>query len=84
MTQAAAHAALNSFIAGQRNAGRRVVLVITGKGGRSAESPVGVLRRQVPMWINQPPLREMVLGLSPAAPRDGGDGALYLLLRRAK
>ena len=81
MTQSEAHAELNSFIAECRMADRRSVLVITGKG---SVREGGVLRRMVPRWLNQPPLREMVIAIEQAIPRDGGAGAYYLLLRRRR
>jgi DNA-nicking Smr family endonuclease len=79
-TQAEAHRALVGFVAGSAAAGRRCVLVITGKGTRGA----GVLRASVPAWLNDPALRPKVLAFAPARPRDGGEGALYVLLRRAR
>ena len=53
------------------------MLVITGKG-RAGD---GVLRREVPLWIGQPPLDRLVIAYEPAAAAHGGDGALYLRLR---
>lgn len=80
MTQDAAHGALTAFIAHSFDAGRRCVLVITGKGREGG----GVLRAQVPRWLNQSPLRERILGFSYARPHHGGDGALYVLVRRRR
>ncbi|HZH28662.1 MAG TPA: Smr/MutS family protein [Azospirillaceae bacterium] len=82
MTQAQAHAALVSFILRCWNEDRRTVLVITGKG--SVGEGGGVLRRAVPRWLNEPPLRERILGINEAAQRDGGVGALYVLLKRRR
>ena len=79
MTQAEAHRALNGFVAGSRAVGRRVVLVITGHGRISG----GVLKEAVPRWLNEPGLRPHLLAIARAQPRDGGAGALYLLLRKA-
>lgn len=81
LTQAAAERALAAFLAEAQAAGRRCVLVITGKGTTSEGG--GVLRREVPRWLNQAPNRARVLGFDHALPRDGGLGALYVLLRRA-
>ena len=81
MTQVEAHAELNGFIAECRMADLRCVLVITGKG---SVREGGVLRRMVPRWLNQPPLRGMVIAIEQATPRDGGGGAYYLLLRRRR
>jgi DNA-nicking Smr family endonuclease len=76
-TQDDAYRALTSFIDGARGAGRRSVLVITGKGQ-------GVLKSAVPRWLNQPPLRAHVLSFGYAQQRDGGSGALYVLLRKSR
>lgn len=80
MKQPAAHTALNGFILRSHDLGRRTVLVITGKG-RIGQGG-GVLRAEVPNWLNQEPLRKKVLAFFPAQPRDGGSGALYVLLKR--
>ena len=86
--QVTAHDRLRRFVVEQATAGRRCVLVITGKGEVPTERydrPVrGVLRRQVPMWLAAPDLRPHVVGLRPAGPQHGGDGAYYLLLRKPK
>ena len=83
MTQAAAHRALNGFILRQRESGSRCVLVITGKGS-AATGEIGVLRANLPRWLAEPPLGGLVLGAVPAQPKDGGDGAFYILLRRER
>ena len=80
MTEAQAHRALAAFIDSSRRAGRRCVLVITGRGLGASGS--GVLRRAVPRWLDEARLRPQILAVAPAQPRDGGAGALYLLLRR--
>ena len=82
MTQAEAHAALAHFLRRAQQAGARFVLVITGKGGRSGEH--GVLRRQVPHWLELPEFRDAVLGFEAAHVTHGGEGALYVRLRRAR
>jgi len=83
MTQAAAHGALERFLADGVAAGRRAVLVVTGRGGRGSE-PGGVLRTAVPRWLNEPAFRGHVLAFATARPEHGGGGALYLLLKRAR
>lgn len=87
MTQQAAHAALLRFVRAAQADGAKTVLVITGKGGpRPDADPYterGVLRRQVPLWLAAPDLREVVLGIEAAHVGHGGEGALYVRLRRA-
>jgi DNA-nicking Smr family endonuclease len=80
MTQAAAIVRLAEFIARAEAAGKRCVLVITGKGLASG----GVLRDQVPRWLNLPPNRARVLAFDYAQPQHGGSGALYVLLKRRR
>lgn len=80
LTQDMAHAQLTAFIQRCWITQRRCVLVVTGKGAQG----FGILRAQVPRWLNQSPLRERILGFSYAQPRHGGDGALYVLIRRQR
>jgi len=99
MTQVQAHAALADFTERCQRAGMRCVLVITGKGGSGKDRSgkdrpdkggrlpgdgPGILRRAVPEWLRQPPNGPRVLRFFPAKPRDGGEGALYVLLRRER
>jgi DNA-nicking Smr family endonuclease len=72
--------ALTSFLLGAHTRGYRAVLVVTGKGSRSGG--VGVIRASVAEWVAQPPLRAIVAGVSPAHRRHGGEGAVYVTLRR--
>jgi len=81
-TQAEAHHALAAFIHSSSEAGRRCVLVITGRG-LGLNGP-GVLKSAVPRWLDEAELRHKILAVAPAQPRDGGAGALYLLLRRRR
>ncbi|MFO1152331.1 MAG: Smr/MutS family protein [Rhodospirillales bacterium] len=83
MTQEEAHRALARFLATAQAAGRRSVLVITGKGYGSGGS-IGVLKTNVPHWINETPNRERVLALTHASRSHGGEGALFVLLRRLR
>jgi DNA-nicking Smr family endonuclease len=78
MTQAEAHRALGNFVRASRSAGRRCVLVITGRGSVGG----GVLRAAVPRWLAEAELRPHLLAVATAQPRDGGAGALYVMLRR--
>jgi DNA-nicking Smr family endonuclease len=80
MTQAEAHRALAGFVRISQTIGRRCVLVITGHGRASG----GVLKTAVPRWLAEPDLRAGILAIAAAQPRDGGSGALYLLLRRVR
>jgi DNA-nicking Smr family endonuclease len=80
MTAAQAERQLSRFITRAVGDGRRCVLVITGKGANNN----GVLKHLVPMWLTSPPLGAGVLALSQAVPTDGGDGALYVMLRRRR
>jgi DNA-nicking Smr family endonuclease len=85
MTQARAHGALLRFLLRAHGDGCSFVLVITGKGRTGgAESERGVLRRQVPLWLGLPEFRVMVVGFEEAHLGHGGEGALYVRLRRAR
>ena len=44
----------------------------------------GVLREAVPRWLNEPPLRPRIIAFTQAQPKDGGHGALYVLLKRPR
>ena len=81
-TQAQAHDDLHDFVARAHASGKRMVLVITGKGITASKS--GVLKENVPRWLNEPGLRRHVLAFDYAEPQHGGEGALYLLLKRHK
>jgi DNA-nicking Smr family endonuclease len=82
-----AHPRLTSFILSSAAAGKRLVLVITGKGKPRDEAPPmpvrdGILRHQVPHWLALPPLSAVILQIAPAHISHGGTGALYVYLRR--
>lgn len=78
MTQDRAKAALESFLHRAWDDGWRAVLVITGKGVQGD----GVLRRRVPEWLGAIHLAHIVAGISEAHRRHGGEGALYVALKR--
>jgi DNA-nicking Smr family endonuclease len=69
---------LERFIRQSWNEGYRAVLVITGKGLLGD----GVLRRLTPEWLAAPRLRDIVAGISESHRRHGGEGALYVALKR--
>jgi DNA-nicking Smr family endonuclease len=75
-----AQRALDRFLVESQVQGKRCVLVITGKGREDS----GALRREVPIWLNRPAIRAMVVSFTYAQPKDGGQGALYILLKRRR
>ena len=85
MTQTRAHRALSGFLQRAHSDGLTFVLIITGKGRTiGAESERGVLRRQVPLWLNLPEFRTLVVGFEEAHIGHGGEGALYVRIRRSR
>jgi DNA-nicking Smr family endonuclease len=78
--QEEAHRVLRNFLTRAQARGAKLVLVVTGKGRTAAEP--GVLRRAVPLWLEAPELRSIVVGFGEATPTHGGSGALYVRLRR--
>ncbi|TCK99804.1 DNA-nicking Smr family endonuclease [Shimia isoporae] len=87
MTAQQAHGALNRFIMGAHSGGKRLVLVITGKGkDKFDDGPIpirrGVLKHQVPQWLALPPLSGCVMQVAEAHISHGGSGAYYVYLRR--
>ena len=90
MTVAQAHPALISFIMTAQANGKRLVLVITGKGGKREElgaiapQRMGALKRQVPIWLTMAPVSSTVLQVTESHIKHGGAGAYYVYLRRAR
>jgi DNA-nicking Smr family endonuclease len=86
LRQHEAHDALRAFLHRAQRDGARVVIVVTGKGGRMAGDfeETGVLRRAVPLWLHMPDFRPLVVGFEEAARHHGGSGALYVRLRRVR
>ena len=84
MTQSRAHHALSAFLHRAHHDGLTFVLIITGKGKIGAESERGVLRRQVPHWLSLPEFRALVVGFEEAHIGHGGEGALYVRIRRSR
>jgi DNA-nicking Smr family endonuclease len=85
MTQEEAHRALQRFIPSAAKAGTRTLLIITGKG-KTADGKTGggVLKRMVPLWLQETSLRGYIIALSTAPVKDGGSGALYVRLKKKK
>ena len=88
-TLASAHPRLIGFIQDAHASGKRLVLVVTGKGkSKQDEGPIpirrGVLKHQVPAWLAQPPLGAIVLQVTEAHQSHGGGGAYYVYLRRTR
>ena len=85
MTQTRAHRALLGFLQRAHHEGLTFVLIITGKGRvGGAEAERGVLRRQVPQWLSLPEFRSLVVGFEEAHIGHGGEGALYVRIRRSR
>ena len=89
MTQRQAHAALIEFIQTSFDDRKRNLLVITGKGRPQGQDEVagyrkreGILKSIVPKWLDEPPLRSLVLAFTTSQREHGGAGALYVLLRK--
>ncbi len=74
------------FSARAKARGAKVVLVITGKGfrGDAGAGERGVLRRMVPMWLGLAEFRSYVVSFESASIAHGGEGALYVTLRRLR
>jgi DNA-nicking Smr family endonuclease len=93
-TEAAAHQALLNFLKGARTRGAKLVLVVTGRGPKHDEDapfdlgfdrgPRWVLKAAVPRWLKEPEFAGLVAGARQAHRRHGGEGALYVYLRKAR
>jgi len=85
LTQSEAHAELLHFLRAASGRGARLVLVITGKGRRGeGDGERGVLRRQVPQWLGLSEFRPFVVGFEDAHITHGGEGALYVRVRKTR
>jgi DNA-nicking Smr family endonuclease len=86
LTQSEAHHALLHFLRRAQGDGHKFALVITGKGRMKFETEreAGVLRREVPRWLRLKEFRDYVVGYEPAHVGHGGEGALYVRLRRLR
>ncbi len=92
MTCVQAHQKLYDFLSRAQMNGKRAILVVTGKGGPKRdlgqyrfsefENSHGILKREVPMWLSGGSMRHMIVSFQEARARDGGAGALYVVLKR--
>jgi DNA-nicking Smr family endonuclease len=93
MTESRAHGAMLSFLRGAQHRGFKLVLVVTGKGKKMADDAPfdmelqqrsrGVLRSAVPRWLNEPGFAGLIAGTRAAHKKHGGEGALYIYLRKS-
>jgi DNA-nicking Smr family endonuclease len=91
-TERDAHRALLLFLRSAQLRRHRLVLIVTGKGAKFApDAPFdlelnyrsrGVLKALVPRWLREPELAAMIAVMRPAHRKHGGEGALYVYLRR--
>jgi DNA-nicking Smr family endonuclease len=79
LTEAAAHGSLLTFLAAAHRRGDRLVLVVTGKG----DTGRGVLKQMVPRWLDEAPMAKIIVDKRWAHRRHGGEGALYVYLRKS-
>ncbi|HEY0281165.1 MAG TPA: Smr/MutS family protein [Rhizomicrobium sp.] len=91
LTESAAYRALTFFLQAAHKRGDRLVLVVTGKGAPAASEPFaleprsrGVLKTMVPRWLGEPQFARLIADMRGAHRRHGGEGALYLYLRKPK
>lgn len=82
MTRDQAQGAVRRFIEASQSMGRRTVLVITGKG--YSQGGDGVLRSELPRWLNADPLRSKIVAYDFAQPRHGGQGAFYVYIKKVR
>lgn len=93
LDQDKARDALEKFIVGAHRAEKRCVLVITGTGKRGVRDgdeeewfmpQKGVLKQKVPEWLAGEKLRHLIVKTHPAQRKHGGEGAMYVLIRRRR
>lgn len=94
MTQDRAHMALSRYIEEAQYRGKRFILVITGKGGVKSglsdlshgeyERGRGILKSNVPQWLSQGQMASRIVSYYSANAEHGGDGALYVILKRLR
>ena len=94
LRQNEAHQLLISRVSDARLKGKRILLVVTGKGAgkegrKDGSEPFwdrggGILKQQVPIWLREEPLRSMIFSVQEAHQRHGGGGALYVFLKKVR
>lgn len=86
LTIDAAYQAVQRFIISSYNQNKRAVMIVTGKGLPHKEQDIfaakGSLKQSVPLWLQSDELKNMILTFIHPSPKLGGEGALYILLRR--
>jgi DNA-nicking Smr family endonuclease len=82
MTRDEAKAAVDAYLKQSRQAGKRCVLLVHGRGIHSKDQ-VPILKEALKSWFATARFGRHVLAFATARPSDGGAGALYVLLRRA-
>ena len=83
VTEKDAYDKVCDFIQRAYNSGKRIVLIVTGKGiSEEIFSERGVLRKSVPLWLSGDEIGSLILGYKNPSEKLGGRGALYILLRK--
>lgn len=92
LTEGEAHRTLLLFLRGAQMRGCKLALVVTGKGAKIAPDapfdmelngrPRGVLKSAVPRWLGERDFAGLVAGTRAAHKKHGGEGALYVYLRK--
>ena len=78
LTKLDAYERVQHFIIGAKRAGKRHVTIITGKG-RGGE--MGILRANLPHWLNEPALRPLISAVAEARAEKGGAGVMHVLVK---
>jgi DNA-nicking Smr family endonuclease len=81
MTRDEAKGTVEDFLRRSRQAGKRCVLVVHGRGLHSKDQ-LPVLKDALKTWLATGRFARHVLAFASARPVDGGAGAIYVLLRR--
>jgi len=93
MTETSAYRALSTFLRGAWSRGLRLVIVVTGKGARAqapdapfemGDGARGILKTLAPRWLAEPELAGFVADVRAAHRSHGGEGALYVYLRKKR